>query len=361
VPRPPRHRLRAVARQAAWTVVAGGVVGLIIALSQGRTAVADIALLSAVSTTYAAAIGIPASLVMPRLAPRLGDMARPRAAVTVAAVMVGLAVAGSLAAGVVFVAAGLIDWSHYWRQFQGGVEIALVITAIGTLGALSVGTLYARLDDARRALEEQRLAKLRAEGLAEKARLAALEARLHPHFLFNTLNTIAALIPEAPARAEEIVGRLATLLRFALDSHGGGLVPLSQELRVVRDYLAIESARFGDRLRFAVEVPDGIEAAPVPPFCLQTLVENAIVHVAARRSEPTTVRVAGSRTGDGVRLEVTDDGPGFVGEPPPGRGLDNLRRRLAAQFGPDAQLAIEPADPGTAVVVTVPLSQTEAA
>src|SRR5690606_26223241 len=90
--------------------------------------------------------------------------------------------------------------------------------------------------------------------LASEARLAALEARIHPHFLFNALNTVSSLIPTAPADAEGLIQRLSALLRFSLDAHEQRLVALHREIKIARDYLEIEQARFGPRLRFAIEM-----------------------------------------------------------------------------------------------------------
>src|SRR5205823_3935058 len=116
----------------------------------------------------------------------------------------------------------------------------------------------------------------RALKLATEARLSSLESRIHPHFLFNTLNSISSLIQEDPVRAERLIERMAALLRFSLDSTNAGLVPLYQEMKIVRDYLEIERARFGDRLGFEVNIPAEFDRFEVPPLAIQTLVENSV-------------------------------------------------------------------------------------
>ena len=141
-----------------------------------------------------------------------------------------------------------------------------------------------------RQVEQERAYKLLAE-----ARLSSLESRIHPHFLFNTLNSIAALIPRNPQLAEDTVGKLASLLRFSLNANQNGLVPLSQELKIVRDYLEIEKTRFGPRLSYEIAVPASMEDVKVPPLALQSLVENSVKHVVSQRSQGATIQIAGSK------------------------------------------------------------------
>ena len=172
----------------------------------------------------------------------------------------------------------------------------------------------------------------------ERSRLAALEARIHPHFLFNTLNTVSSLIPTAPARAERLVEQISALLRFALEAPQKGLVPLHQEMKIVTDYLAIEQARFGQRLRFSLDVDDRLRETRVSPLSVQTLVENCVNYAvdASRKGAEIQIRVVSD--GDRARIEVADTGQGFsFADLPAGHGLDDLRGRLMVLFGdPDA-------------------------
>jgi LytS/YehU family sensor histidine kinase len=185
-----------------------------------------------------------------------------------------------------------------------------------------------------RQVEQERAQKLLAE-----AQLSALESRIHPHFLFNTLNSIAALIPRDPKRAEDMIGKLASLLRFSLNAGQTGLVPLGQELQTVRDYLEIEKARFDTRLSYTIAVPAEAENIGVPPLSVESLVENSIKHVIARRREGGEVRVSASMQWDRLEIEVSDSGPGFAMDlVPAGHGLDNLSGRLTLLFGGEARL-----------------------
>jgi sensor histidine kinase YesM len=180
---------------------------------------------------------------------------------------------------------------------------------------------------------------------------------VQPHFLFNTLNSIAELIREDPAGAERMTGQLASLLRSSLDQQSAPLVSLDDELKIVRDYLAIERVRFGDRLRYRFEVADGVGTTLVPRLAMQTLVENSLKFAVAPRREGGSIVVRAVRSGDLVRVSVEDDGPGF--DPatlPEGHGLALLRARLALTLGARS-FEIESA-PGRTVVSIHAVSRT---
>jgi LytS/YehU family sensor histidine kinase len=181
------------------------------------------------------------------------------------------------------------------------------------------------------------------------------ESRIHPHFLFNTLNSISSLIPEDPARAERLLEQMAALLRFSLDASQSGLVPLSRELKIVTDYLEIERARFGDRLRYHFDVAANAGDAQVPPLAVQTLVENSVKFAVAASRVGGDIRIAGARDNGLLRVEVSDDGPSFQLESAPaGHGLDNLKGRLAALFGEQAALTVERRENRNSVCLAVP-------
>ena len=194
---------------------------------------------------------------------------------------------------------------------------------------------------------EVQLARL-SEQLAG-ARFAALQAQLNPHFLFNTLNTIAVRARDGDgAGTARMVEQLSEVLRRTLGRHRASEVTLGEELELVRQYLAIEQARFSDRLRPVIDVEDALLAAAVPGFALQHLVENAIRHGIARRSGAGAVRVAARRDRETLVLSVTDDGPGIDPRvaPPKGHGIENARERLRALYGDRASLSVEAAAGG---------------
>jgi LytS/YehU family sensor histidine kinase len=225
-------------------------------------------------------------------------------------------------------ATGLVPWRAYWNLFGGAVKISLLLTFLFGVGELAASTMQRRLNEANEALKRKEEEERRARELATEARLMSLESRVHPHFLFNAINSILSLIREDPARAEYLLERMAALLRFSLDQSQGRLVPLDRELRVVRDYLEIEKARFGDRLRYKIDTSADLDAE-VPPLSIQTLVENSVKYAVSPRREGGTIHVkAFAREGQAV-IEVTDDGSGFddsaVGN---GNGLSLVKERL---------------------------------
>jgi hypothetical protein len=270
------------------------------------------------------------------------------------AILAGTA-AGSLAANLLFRAVGLLPangfWASFWMVTQFATVIALIFGVTAFVYEIFRNTLAAAALELRTAqLEEERARKC-----ALEAQLASLESHIRPHFLFNTLNTISSLIQDDPKLAESLLGKLAALLRFSLDANHERVSRLGSELKIVRQYLEIESARFGDRLRYEIEVPTELQSIEVPAFSVQTLVENAVKYAVANRLEGGSIRIAARAGNEAMCLEVRDDGPGFTTDAiRPGHGLDNLRSRLAALFGSEARLEIASEGGETAVRLWFP-------
>src|SRR2546430_13210438 len=147
-----------------------------------------------------------------------------------------------------------------------------------------------------------------------QARLDALVGQLQPDFLFNTLHTISAFVLEDPKQANRMIARLSELLRQSFNSERGPLVTLEEELELLDHYVAIQEARFGDRLRVTFRVDPQASAAMVPTLLLQPLVENPIRHGAVPNDGVAEVEISATRAGDNVHLEVRDNAPG---SPPP--------------------------------------------
>jgi len=195
-----------------------------------------------------------------------------------------------------------------------------------------------------RVFREQRERELQvahAQARLAEARLLALTMQLQPHFLFNTLNAISALIHEDPDAADRMLARLGDLLRMTLEGGEQSEVPLHQELELLKRYLAIEEVRFADRLVVRLDIAPAALLARVPSLVLQPLVENAIRHGIARRSAPGRLDVSGSLDSAGLRLEVRNDGPPLSLPIAEGIGLRNTRARLEELYGSRQQLAIE--------------------
>lgn len=192
------------------------------------------------------------------------------------------------------------------------------------------------------------------------ARLAALKAQLNPHFLFNSLNTVNVLVRDGDnAAATRVIEQLSEVLRTSLSRSRDNEVSLDDELELVRQYLAVEQARFSDRLRPEIDVPDALLSAAVPSFAIQHLVENAVRHGIARRSDAGRIAVTARRIGNMLELSVADDGPGLRDEPPsPGHGLANTRERLRTLYGAAASLQLEATKPfGTIARLRIPYQE----
>jgi hypothetical protein len=162
----------------------------------------------------------------------------------------------------------------------------------------------------------------------QDARDQALRSKLAPHFIFNTLNTLKAQITTDPAAAEAMTDRLAQLFRQVLEVSDDATIPLKQELAFVEAYLGIEQARLGERLKVVVEVPEDLEALPIPPLSLQVLVENAIKHGVAPLEQGGTVRIGAERREGALYLWVEDPGTGASRNKGTGTALETLRQRL---------------------------------
>ncbi len=212
------------------------------------------------------------------------------------------------------------------------------LLAVGALLYLLAAPFYyllLALEATRRA--EQRSLELAV--LAREAELKALKAQVHPHFLFNSLNSISALTASDPVRAREMCILLAEFFRKSLALGEKPSVTLEEELAVARTYLAIEALRFGARLSIEEAVDDAGLLCRLPPLLLQPLVENAIRHGIATRAEGGVLRLSAKTDGRQLRLSVENPfDPDAPGRPGVGLGLVNVRRRLLTRYGPGARV-----------------------
>jgi LytS/YehU family sensor histidine kinase len=191
--------------------------------------------------------------------------------------------------------------------------------------------------------------------LVAEAQLASLESRVNPHFLFNTLNSIAAMTHTDPPGAERMTHQLASLMRSSLDAASTPLVSLRAEVDLVRDYLAIEGVRFGPRLRYTIDIDERAADTPVPRLALQTLVENSVKYAVSTQRDGACLAIRAVANGASTRVEVEDDGPGFdPGQEVPGHGLALLRARLAMGFQHHARLDVQSRPGRTRVAIVVP-------
>jgi two-component system LytT family sensor kinase len=221
--------------------------------------------------------------------------------------------------------------------------------------------LMARFDRLRREKEHAQSEALRSHQSASEAkrvtaelRLEALQAKINPHFLFNTLNTIAGLIAESPSRAQGVVVRLSRLFRFTLTATTKDRVLLTEELAIVRSYLEIEQERFGDRLRFDITVNGEIENISLPGLTIQPLVENSVKHGLRSKVEGGRVEVWVRVESENVLITVADDGVGMdTTISTNGHGLHSVRERLRLVYGKAASMTLT-SPPGLRIDIRLP-------
>ncbi|MEM7664892.1 MAG: histidine kinase [Pseudomonadota bacterium] len=208
----------------------------------------------------------------------------------------------------------------------------------------------------RQLAEQQRLVLIK-DNAARDAQLATLRHQLSPHFLFNTLNSISALIAEGDNNnAQKTVLMLSDFLRFSLETDAVKLVPLHEELETLNAYLAIEHVRYEDRLQLVTEIDSDAKSVLVPPFLLQPLFENIIKHAVTKVSRPVRVRFVCSFSDDALHITIDDDGPGLCASRSgsTGTGLANLKQRLHLIYGKRARLDIdERSSQGFSVKITI--------
>jgi LytS/YehU family sensor histidine kinase len=213
--------------------------------------------------------------------------------------------------------------------------------------------------DYYRKYREREIRASQLEARLARAQLDALKMQLHPHFLFNTLNTISVLMNEDVTLANRLLLRLSDLLRLALKNTDAHEVPLRQELEFLRSYLEIEQTRFEDRLTVRLDIDEEAFEAQVPNLILQPLVENAIRYAVAPRATKSTIEIHATRLNGQIELKVRDDGPGIEETEKAagvaGIGLRNTRSRLEKLYGPAHSFDLCTADGGGLEVrITIP-------
>src|SRR2546430_9745119 len=225
-----------------------------------------------------------------------------------------------------------VDWLS-WIFFTLPSGVAVYVCIVG-------------IEHAIRYFTEGRKREVQLAGVSEQlaeARFSALQAQVNPHFLFNTLNTIAVLVRDNDRQAAvRIVEQLSEVLRSTLSGHRANEVTLGEELELVRQYVAIEQARFSDRLRPEFRIDDSLLSAAMPSFAMQHLIENAIRHGIARQPDAGQLTISVRRAAEILEVTVIDDGVGIDAEvsAPEGHGIENTRERLRALYGARAWLEI---------------------
>jgi hypothetical protein len=253
---------------------------------------------------------------------------------------------GSLAGTIVWYALiHLLDWAVSYEEFDSPFDMSF-----GELAGSMMMYLFTMLAWHAAILAQRAIVRAaNAQRLVQEARLQALRYQLNPHFLFNALNSVIAMIDEDPRRAQTMLTMLSSLLRDTLREDGAKVSTVGQELEVVSRYVEIERVRFEDKLRVDVDVPEPARDCPLPPLLLHALVENAIKHGMRTSEMPLEVCLHATLEGDSLRIEVRNTGR--LERNGGGLGLRNVAERLDAMYPGRNRLAV--AQDGGVVRATV--------
>ena len=313
-----------------------------------------------ISVLFGNVVGLTAMICSVALVPRLGGLAP---------VLRWLLLGLGLLSGSVTGSVAVLNLYPLFVFREPRLAVA-VVTINGLLSLIVGGVVYTyermrlRLQESLREVEEVRLVEARLREDAARSELAALQARINPHFFFNTLNTIASLVEEDPDEAAEVVQTLAGLFRYTFRVSDTEPVSLKEELDFTRGYLKIELARFGERLRMEWDVDPAVLGVSVPGMILQPLVENAVAHGIAPRAAGGLLKISARMVGEGAVIEVLDDGIGLRDDPAAsirdGHGLGNVQQRLEAAYRGRARLELVKIDRGTLVRIGLPARRSRA-
>jgi LytS/YehU family sensor histidine kinase len=243
----------------------------------------------------------------------------------------------------------LLEWS---RKFWSGLLSYLLLYAF----VLVVSHVL----DSKERLALQLTETARLNELLSKAQLNALRRQIEPHFLFNTLNAISGLVREQKNDAAvSTIAALSDMLRRVVQDSNRAEVPLSEELEFLERYLEIQTVRFAERLRVTFDVPEELLGAQVPSLILQPLVENAVKHGIAKRTQGGEVRISGSRLNGMVAIRIYNDGPVLREDwQNGGTGVENVRTRLESLYGKKFELSLQnDGSTGVEVLVSMPYKE----
>ncbi len=241
---------------------------------------------------------------------------------------------GSVAIGLTlaFAFSGVGSWGD--RYVWSNMSLGMFFGLIGSITVL----LSKRVESE---VEKRKLLQSESEKREIEANLRLLQAQIEPHFLFNTLANVGSLIDSDPALAKKLLERLNDWLRVALVRARSDKATLDDELDMLENYLQILKIRFGERLRWQIDVPEEAREFPFPPMLLQPLVENAVRHGIEPKIGGGEIVIHAMVGDNALRIEVGDTGVGLVGDEGNGTGLANIRMRLATLFGTKGRLELE--------------------
>jgi len=294
---------------------------------------------------------------MPYLGEKMAVLPVPWNWISIIALLLAIAFVATFLVEISLIGIDYLSTDQFRQEYIFKSLAVFLIALIIGLGIYIFESYRDHVQAANLLIRTHELEKERALKQASEARLASLESKLHPHFLFNTLNSISALISENPGLADQMVQRLASLLRNSLDACERNSVAVSEEISLVTDYLEIEKTRFRERLTYVIDVEPEVLTLKIPPMILLPLLENSVKFAIAPNPAGGTIKISARRFGRQLVFEVRDNGPGFASDMlPVGHGLDNLQSRLTALYRDAAHLSVRSEVEETVVAATLPLT-----
>lgn len=333
------------------------VLGIIFWMLQNRTSSESLSEELISSLFHGIFYGLSFGLLMPYFGERLSLLRTPWNWILIIISLLLIAFISSLLIEFSLLGLGLLNFEDFRHEyFFKSLSVFFIALLIG-LGVYFYELFHDRVQATNLQLRTQELEKERAVKLAAEARLASLESKLHPHFLFNTLNSISALISEDPLLADQMVQRLASFLRASLDACEQSKVTLTDEITLIVDYLEIEKTRFRERLSYEISLKPEIKGISVPPLILLPIVENSVKFAIMPNPAGGSIKISGRVKDKKMYIEIEDTGPGFTKEMiPRGHGLNNLELRLDALYGQVSDLTVNLRNGKTIVAVSLPLN-----
>ncbi len=223
-----------------------------------------------------------------------------------------------------------------------------------------IGIIIALLFYSYKKLEHRLAAKIkeneRLKRLKLKAKLDELQAKLNPHFLFNTFNSIVQLVDEKPKKVEKMILNLSDIYRSILNLNENNLITIKKEISLIEKYLMIEKIRMDERLNYSINVEKDTEDVKIPPFSIEVLVENAVIHGLSKKKDGGEIELEITKNDEYCRIKVKDSGVGFDSLESDGFGLYSVEERLKLIYNNKYNFNIQSSDSGTEVTMEVPLS-----